>query len=102
MFQTLYIKNLSTKVTEQDLRTIFMRYEVQEGPSIDYRLLTGRMKGQAFVTFPGLLFRGTNVTPFPILWNYFTHPCCFQMLPLVPHLSFSFRCSICDESIEYS
>ena len=57
-----------------------MRYEVQEGPSIDYRLLTGRMKGQAFVTFPGSLFRGTNVTPFPILWNYFTHPCQLRLI----------------------
>ena len=37
---------------------MFMRYEVQEGPSIEYRLLTGRMKGQAFVTFPGSLFEG--------------------------------------------
>jgi len=50
----LYIKNLSKKATEKDLHYIFGRYidwNVEAEKSMFYvQLLTGRMKGQAFVT----------------------------------------------------
>jgi len=52
----LYIKNLSKKATEKDLHYIFGRYidwNVETEKSMFYvQLLTGRMKGQAFVTLP--------------------------------------------------
>ena len=49
----LYVKNLSPRVTEADLVALFVRYQRPEGPKIIFKLMTGRMKGQAFVTFPG-------------------------------------------------
>lgn len=56
----LYIKNIAKEVTEEDLKAIYHRYleENSNGVgnvrSIDIRLMqTGRMKGQAFVTFTG-------------------------------------------------
>jgi RNA recognition motif-containing protein len=52
MLQVLYIKNLSKKVSEADLQALFNRYEDQDN-QIHIRFMTGRMKGQAFVTFPG-------------------------------------------------
>lgn len=56
----LYVKNIAKEVTETDLRAIYNRYlEENYGGngnvrSIDVRLMTsGRMKGQAFITFNG-------------------------------------------------
>lgn len=56
----LYIKNIAKEVTEDDLKAIFHRYleencnGVGNVRSIDIRLMqTGRMKGQAFITFTG-------------------------------------------------
>lgn len=56
----LYIKNIAKEVTEDDLRAIYHRYLEENSNgignvrSIDIRLMqTGRMKGQAFVTFSG-------------------------------------------------
>lgn len=56
----LYVKNIAKEVTESDLRAIYNRYlEENRGGngnvrSIDIRLMTsGRMKGQAFITFNG-------------------------------------------------
>lgn len=56
----LYIKNIAKDVTETDLASIYRRYleencnGVGNVRSIDIRLMqTGRMKGQAFVTFTG-------------------------------------------------
>ena len=48
----LYLKNLHAKVTEEDLRAIFGHHQSQTSEKLKYRLLTGRMKGQAFVEFP--------------------------------------------------
>jgi len=53
--QTLYLKNLNPKVTEEDLVSLFARFQREEGPKIVFRLMKGRMKGQAFVTFEGKL-----------------------------------------------
>lgn len=56
----LYIKNIAKEVLESDLRAIYERY-LEENcggcgniRSVDIRLMTsGRMKGQAFITFDG-------------------------------------------------
>lgn len=53
----LYIKNLSKQVTEDELKFIFTRFirknSTDKNASLDIRLMQeGRMKGQAFVTFP--------------------------------------------------
>ncbi|VVC96435.1 unnamed protein product [Leptidea sinapis] len=55
----LYIKNLAKSVTEQDVKRIFKRYiehlPEEEQNGFDVRVMQeGRMKGQAFVTFPTL------------------------------------------------
>uniref|UniRef100_A0A8D8T0R7 RNA-binding protein 41 n=1 Tax=Cacopsylla melanoneura TaxID=428564 RepID=A0A8D8T0R7_9HEMI len=50
--KTLYIKNLSNKVTDTDLASIFQHYQDAHSPRIVYRLMTsGKMRGQAFVDF---------------------------------------------------
>ena len=50
---TLCIRNLPKKVTCQELVELFGMFEAEDKklPRIKYSLLTGRMKGQAFVTF---------------------------------------------------
>ena len=48
----LYLKNLHPKVTEDDLHAIFGHHQSQASEKLKIRLLTGRMKGQAFVEFP--------------------------------------------------
>lgn len=50
--RTLYIKNLSARVSPKDLGALMGHFESSDGPKILYRILGGRMKGQAFVTFP--------------------------------------------------
>ncbi|ESO94007.1 hypothetical protein LOTGIDRAFT_104984 [Lottia gigantea] len=47
----LYIKNIDNKVTEEDLISVFGRFRQDDQPSIQYKLMTGRMRGQAFITF---------------------------------------------------
>lgn len=50
----LYLKNLAKTVTEDDLKRIFHRFAITPDPNreIDIKLMqSGRMKGQAFVTF---------------------------------------------------
>ncbi|NP_001381052.1 RNA-binding protein 41 isoform 13 [Homo sapiens] len=48
----LYLKNLSPRVTERDLVSLFARFQEKKGPPIQFRMMTGRMRGQAFITFP--------------------------------------------------
>ncbi|KAF9413638.1 hypothetical protein HW555_008216 [Spodoptera exigua] len=55
----LYIKNLAKSVSEQDLKSIYKRYVEkltdEEMTGFDVRVMQeGRMKGQAFVTFPSV------------------------------------------------
>lgn len=55
----LYIKNLAKTVTEQDVKRIYRRYiegmADEEMTGFDVRVMQeGRMKGQAFVTFPSV------------------------------------------------
>ena len=53
-FQKLYLKNLPRDTTKEDLASIFVRYETMNMPCMEYRVLEGRMRGQAFITFPGI------------------------------------------------
>jgi hypothetical protein len=50
--RVLYVKNLHRSVTESDLLPLFLHYQDSNNDKLVFRLLTGRMKGQAFVTFP--------------------------------------------------
>ncbi|XP_048589812.1 RNA-binding protein 41 isoform X1 [Nematostella vectensis] len=50
--KTLFLKNLSNKVKEEDLIRLFLRFQQNGAPKLVFRLMKGRMKGQAFVTFP--------------------------------------------------
>ncbi|XP_053399927.1 RNA-binding protein 41-like isoform X2 [Mercenaria mercenaria] len=47
----LFVKNLAPKVTEQDLAALFIQFQDDDSNRIVFKLLNGRMKGQAFVTF---------------------------------------------------
>jgi len=48
----LYLKNLPRDTTKEDLASIFVRYETMNMPRMEYRVMEGRMRGQAFITFP--------------------------------------------------
>ncbi|XP_044521410.1 RNA-binding protein 41-like isoform X3 [Gracilinanus agilis] len=52
LMRVLYLKNLSPRVTEKELVSLFARFQEDKGTPIQFRVLTGRMKGQAFITFP--------------------------------------------------
>jgi RNA recognition motif-containing protein len=52
--QVLFVKNLSNRVKEVDLVSVFGHLDDQCQKRIIYRLMTGRMKGQAFITFPSM------------------------------------------------
>ncbi|KAF3705870.1 RNA-binding protein 41 RNA-binding motif protein 41 [Channa argus] len=48
--KVLCVKNLSAQASVAQLVALFSKFEPENGPPVFYRLLTGRMKGQAFVT----------------------------------------------------
>ncbi|XP_030601605.1 RNA-binding protein 41 isoform X2 [Archocentrus centrarchus] len=50
--KVLCVKNLSAQASVAQLVALFSRFETKDGPPVLYRLLTGRMKGQAFITLP--------------------------------------------------
>ncbi|GAA6233530.1 RNA-binding protein 41 [Lates japonicus] len=50
--KVLCVKNLSAQASVAQLVALFSRFEPENGPRVVYRLLTGRMKGQAFITLP--------------------------------------------------
>ncbi|GAB6026897.1 RNA binding motif protein 41 [Chamberlinius hualienensis] len=52
--RVLYLKNLANNVEEKDLRAIFCRFERVNTQPLEYKLMKGRMRGQAFITFPGM------------------------------------------------
>ncbi len=41
-------------MTESELASLFLRYNDPTAP-LHFKLLTGKMKGKAFITFPGLV-----------------------------------------------
>lgn len=52
--QTLYLKNLSSLVKEEDLVSLFSKYQNDKKPRISYTLMQkGKMRGQAFINFHG-------------------------------------------------
>lgn len=64
LFQVLYLKNLGPRVTMKDLVSLFARFQKEDSPLIQFRLLSGRMRDQAFITFPGeLLPRASQFFP---------------------------------------
>uniref|UniRef100_A0A8C5WSJ9 RNA binding motif protein 41 n=1 Tax=Laticauda laticaudata TaxID=8630 RepID=A0A8C5WSJ9_LATLA len=50
--KVLYMKNLSRNATVKDLLPLFSRFQEKDAPPLRLRLLSGRMRGQAFLTFP--------------------------------------------------
>uniref|UniRef100_A0A8C5TS90 RNA-binding protein 41 n=1 Tax=Malurus cyaneus samueli TaxID=2593467 RepID=A0A8C5TS90_9PASS len=50
--KVLYLKNLAPRVTMKDLVSLFARFQKEDSPLIQFRLLSGRMRDQAFITFP--------------------------------------------------
>lgn len=51
--QVLYLKNLHHKVDIRELMALFCRFD-EETCRVKYRLLSGKLRGQAFVTFPNV------------------------------------------------
>ena len=51
--QVLYIKNVHRRVTSDDLMSLFGRFSTtaKSSEGVKIRLLSGRMRGQAFVEF---------------------------------------------------
>ncbi|KGL78704.1 RNA-binding protein 41, partial [Tinamus guttatus] len=52
--KVLYLKNLGPRVTMKDLVSLFARFQLENNPPVQFRLLSGRMRGQAFITFPDI------------------------------------------------
>ncbi|ELT91761.1 hypothetical protein CAPTEDRAFT_191651 [Capitella teleta] len=50
--ETLFVKNLHPSVDEAELSSPFLSFQEEGEERIIFRLLCGRMKGQAFVRFP--------------------------------------------------
>ncbi|XP_071613605.1 RNA-binding protein 41 isoform X2 [Heliangelus exortis] len=61
--KVLYLKNLAPRVTMEDLVSLFARFQKEESPPIQFRLLSGRMRGQAFITFPDPYLSGDRGCP---------------------------------------
>ncbi|KAL4713490.1 hypothetical protein ACJJTC_010475 [Scirpophaga incertulas] len=49
--KVLYLKNIAPTVTSEQLLSLFKQFTADNGGVIDVRLMTGRMRGQAFVSF---------------------------------------------------
>lgn len=47
----LYVKNLNNAITAQDLVSIFIRFQEDGKDKINFKIMDGKMKGQAFITF---------------------------------------------------
>jgi len=47
------VKNLTNQVKESDLASLFIGFQGDQSDPIVFKLLKGKMKGQAFVTFQG-------------------------------------------------
>ncbi|KFQ70829.1 RNA-binding protein 41, partial [Phaethon lepturus] len=76
--KVLYLKNLGPRVTMEDLVSLFARFQREDSPPIQFRLLSGRMRGQAFITFPDiqsaqdamLLVNGYNLQGKPVVIEF--------------------------------
>lgn len=54
--QILYVKNLDHGITAQDLVSIFIRFQEEGKDKVNFKIMDGKMKGQAFITFHGIHF----------------------------------------------
>lgn len=54
--QVLYVKNLDNSITAQDLVSVFIRFQEEGKDKINFKIMDGKMKGQAFITFHGIYF----------------------------------------------
>ncbi|XP_019395839.1 PREDICTED: RNA-binding protein 41 isoform X1 [Crocodylus porosus] len=76
--KVLYLKNLSPRVTVRELVSLFARFQEKDRPPIQFRLLNGRMRGQAFITFSSvevaqkalLLVNGYNLQGKPLVIEF--------------------------------
>jgi len=50
-YKVLYVKNLDSTITAPDLVSIFIRFQEEGKDKISFKLMDGKMKGQAFITF---------------------------------------------------
>ncbi|XP_013090423.2 RNA-binding protein 41-like isoform X1 [Biomphalaria glabrata] len=74
----VYVKNLHPKVSDEDLVALFACFQTADKPQIIFKRLTGRMKGQAFITFPDeatageaiQLVNGYKLRDKPIILSY--------------------------------
>lgn len=53
-FKVLYLKNLAKKVSENDLYSIYSSFYSSESNEVKCKLMNGKMKCQAFITFSGI------------------------------------------------
>lgn len=51
--RVLYLKNLHPKVDVRELMALFCRFD-EDACTVKYRLLSGKLRGQAFVTLPSI------------------------------------------------
>ncbi|CAD0203613.1 unnamed protein product [Chrysodeixis includens] len=49
--KVLYLKNIAPTVSQEQLSLLFNQFVLANGGPVDLRLMTGRMRGQAFVAF---------------------------------------------------
>lgn len=49
--KVLYVKNLDKQITPEDLVSIFVQFQEEGKDKIGFKLMSGKMKGQAFITF---------------------------------------------------
>ncbi|KAJ2945293.1 hypothetical protein O0L34_g9372 [Tuta absoluta] len=49
--KVLYLKNIASSVTQEQLSMLFIQFQLENGGPVDVRLMSGRMRGQAFVSF---------------------------------------------------
>ncbi|NXS68698.1 RBM41 protein, partial [Pandion haliaetus] len=76
--KVLYLKNLGPRVMVKDLVSLFARFQKEDSPPIQFRVLSGRMRGQAFITFPDtqsaqdamLLVNGYNLQGKPLVIEF--------------------------------
>lgn len=74
----LYLKNLPNKISENELGSLFLRFQMSNCSPIKFRIMSGRMRGQAFITFDSketasealVLVNGYKLHDKPIIIQY--------------------------------
>ncbi|KAH9488162.1 hypothetical protein Btru_064908 [Bulinus truncatus] len=76
--KVIYVKNLHPKTTDEELVALFGLFQAPDKPHIIFKRLTGRMNGQAFITFPDevtareaiQLINGYKLRDRPVILSY--------------------------------